>query len=242
MFASLVPHLDNVNIFGIDTRCHGYSDRGDVTSWDGFGNDLAAAATYIESVTSSDVRIGVGISSGASAHILHSVAERDFYRGLYLCEPIMFAPEENVENRAKLLEGVRKRRDVFDSRDVAFARFLDHGPLSRIDANALALYCTHGFADISDGVTLRCKKEDEEAIYESGIANHVYEKLGDIAVPTRIVYGETSTTMSRAKAIRISQAIATSETYEMAKVGHFTLLEDVAAGSADLGAFIDSFR
>ena len=194
-FASVASHLRGLNVFAIDMRSHGYSSQADVTSWDGFANDINIAFEYISKVTNAHRFIGIGISSGSSAHILNASKHPDLYSGLYLCEPILFPRGADLKDRDLLAKTAQRRRENFASRDDAFKKYISRGALSALNPSSLALYCTHGFRNIEDGITLSCSKEDEESIYLSGGANRVYDSLPQINVRSKIVYGEYSTTI-----------------------------------------------
>jgi len=239
-FASVAAHLHGLNIFAIDMRSHGYSTRQDVTSWSGFARDIQAAFEYISSSTKTHKFIGIGISSGSSAHILNAQKFPDLYSGLYLCEPILFPPGADLKDRDFLADSAKKRRDFFISRDEAFNKYKDKGALSALNPSALALYCTHGFKSIDDGVTLSCSKEDERAIYLSGGANGVYEALSEISVPTKIVYGASSTTIDLQRAELIASNMKNASVEELKNAGHFTLFEQPYTGALSITRFVDS--
>lgn len=236
-FSSVAAHLRGLNIFGIDMRSHGYSDRQDVTKWEGFSRDVAATFEFLITFTGHIHFIGVGISSGASAHILNAAENPQLYSGLFLCEPILFEPGSKLESREKLAESARKRKDSFASKDVAYEKFLKSA-FSVLNPSSLGSYCAHGLKDEQDHVSLRCNKRDEEMIYLSGGGNGVYEALSHIDCPTMIVYGENSTTIDSNKANMISDQISTSNVIGMKGVGHFTLFENPYIGALMISSFI----
>lgn len=242
VFASVVAHLRGLNIYAIDVRSHGYSDRGNVNEWDLFGQDLVSAFSKIKDRSDHNKFVGIGISSGSSAHILNSAMNHELYSGLYLCEPIMFTPDSDLANRGLLAESARNRRERFESADDAYFKYLSRGALSKLSPSALALYCVHGFKDTTRGIQLRCSKVDEEAIYLSGGANGVYDSLSKIKVPTRFVYGEHSKTVNSEQAEIYSSQIQGSTTEMLAGTGHFTLFENPYLGAKSITTFIDSLE
>ncbi len=239
-FASVSCHLRGLNVFAIDIRSHGYSDRSDVTNWSRFANDIQSASQEIISYCKTKQIIGVGISSGSSAHILNAANYQDLYLGLYLCEPILVPPGTELKDRQMLADSAEYRRDTFSSRDEAFNKFSSRGPLSMLHPSALALYCTHGFKDCEDGVTLRCLKDDEKNIYLSGGGNKVFEALSSIQAPTNIVYGQFSKTVDAKRAELIANNISDARVEELAGAGHFTLLEQPYTGANSISIFVDS--
>jgi pimeloyl-ACP methyl ester carboxylesterase len=240
VFASVACHLHGLNVFAIDMRSHGYSDSRDVTNWSGFAKDIQAAFTYISEFTQTQRFIGIGISSGSSAHILNAKQFPDLYHGLYLCEPILFPPGADLKDREMLAESAKRRRDTFGSRDEAFNKFSTRGPLSTLNQSALALYCTHGFRTTKEGITLSCSKEDERSIYLSGGANGVFEALPDIKAPVKIVYGETSTTINAQRADLIAKQMQNAQVEKLEKAGHFTLFDQPYAGAQSISRFVNS--
>lgn len=238
VYASVVAPLRGFNVFGIDFRSHGYSERGNVENWSGFAADLDAAFTEIKLQTKNEKFIGVGISSGSSAHILNAEKNPSLYAGLYLCEPILFPPGADLTARDQLAKSARKRKNTFVSADEAFINYTTKGGFSSLSPSAIALFCTHGFEPRGDEISLRCKREDEEAIYLSGSANGVFDALHSIQSKTKIVYGEFSNTINKQSAQFIADQMNDASIEEMHSTGHFTLLEDPYQGAKSISAFI----
>src|SRR5690606_16876442 len=110
-------------IYGIDFRSHGQSELGDVSDWNGFQRDVDCAFEKISQHSGHSSFIGIGISSGASAHILNSAKNPELYEALILCEPILFPPDADLSTREMLALSARKRRSDFESRDEVYTRF-----------------------------------------------------------------------------------------------------------------------
>ncbi len=231
MYSSVVAHLRGFNVFGIDIRCHGLSECGNLSSWSAFDQDLSALFEYLKDKHNTTSVYGVGISSGASAHILHSANNPDSYKALALFEPILFKPNSDLSHREYLAQSARKRRSDFGSKNEVFTRFKAKGALSQLSESALALYAIYGFKESGSGVTLSCKKENEEAIYLSGAANGVWESLSKLKTPTLVVNGECSNTISEEFAIEVSKQVNLGSHLQMSSVGHFTLYENPKLGA-----------
>jgi pimeloyl-ACP methyl ester carboxylesterase len=238
MFATVVAHLRGFNCFGLDLRSHGASDRGNVTDWAFLGNDLVSVFNALKKRTGHEKFYGVGISSGSSTLALHASKHSEDFHALYLCEPIVFPPDADLATREFLANSAKNRRDTFESKEIVFERFSSRGALASLDQSSLALYAEYGFKEISEGVTLCCNKEDEEAIYLSGSENNVYEILSEIKVKTHIIYGEISNTISNDFAKEIAGRIQDSSVEELAGVGHFTLFENPTLGAESITRFI----
>ena len=85
MYATVAAHLRGMNIFGLDLRSHGASEKGNVSDWAFLGNDLFSVFESLKEKTGQKKFYGVGISSGSSALALHASKHSADYHGLYLC-------------------------------------------------------------------------------------------------------------------------------------------------------------
>lgn len=240
MYACVAPHLSGFNIFGIDLRSHGLSERGDVSKWEGFSRDVSAACEKILDFTNSEKLIGVGISSGASAHILNASNNEAFYEALVLFEPILFSPQDELAGREKLAESARNRRSTFSNRQEVFERFTNRGPFKNFSPSALALYAQYGFKESEDGVELACNKKDEETIYLSGSKNGVYDAMRALKIPSLIVTGEHSKHVSQQTLTEVSQQMRDANTTIMENVEHFTLFENPVLGAQIIDEYLKS--
>lgn len=238
MYAPLVAHLRGFNAFGLDMRSHGASDRGEVSDWSYLGTDLTSVFDELKLRTGHKKFYGVGISSGSSALALHASKNSEDLIALYLCEPIVFPPNADLSTREFLANSAKKRRDIFDSKESVYERFSTKGAFSTLDKSTLAFYAEYGFKEVEDKVTLCCNKQDEEAIYLSGSENNVYEILSSISVPTNIVYGSISNTITPQFAEELASKIEHSKTEELLGVGHFTLFENPSLGAKSITRYI----
>ena len=240
MYASLAAHLRNINIFSLDLRSHGNSQQGNVKDWSHLGNDLFAVFDFLKRFTNQNKFFGVGISSGSSSLAMHAAKYPNDFHGLYLCEPIIFPPDTELKNREFLALSARNRRDTFKNSLEVYERFSSRGVFSTLDRSTLALYSKYGFKKNDSGITLKCKKEDEESIYNSGTSNDVWRKLKSITARTIIVYGEKSNTMNKKQATEIAAQIPNSKIEMHKNVGHFTLFENPTLGAESIERFIRS--
>jgi pimeloyl-ACP methyl ester carboxylesterase len=238
MFSSVGAHLRNMNIFTLDLRSHGASQRGDVSNWHFLAKDLTSVFDFLKNLTGQNKFYGIGISSGSSALALHASMHSDDFHGLYLCEPIVFPPNADLSMRDILSNSAKNRRANFDSREMVYERFSSRGALSNLNKSSIALYAKYGFKTDNEEVTLRCNKEDEEAIYISGTSNSLWDSLKSIKIRSNIVYGELSNTMDPKKAEEIAGQIPNSTTECLKGVGHFTLFENPTFGAESISSFI----
>ncbi|HMS24321.1 MAG TPA: alpha/beta fold hydrolase [Acidimicrobiia bacterium] len=242
MYEPFVRHTSGVNFFAMDTRCHGESARGDVTDWAGFEHDTSAVIAAVLERTKHSKVVGLGISSGASAHLLNAATSRDMYRGLFLCEPIAFSADTDLSTRAALISSAERRRSTFESFDDALKRFSAGGPLSHLDSDCLELYCRHGFKPKGEHeeITLCCAPEDEAAIYRSGPVNGVFTILSHVEAPTLVIYGAKSTTFNEESARNLARKIPRAHYKELENAGHFTLFENPRLGADYFMDFMQS--
>lgn len=153
---------------GIDLRGHGDSTipTGLDLAWEGMARDVLAVVDHFGFETVH----GVGHSMGGCSLILaESMRPGTVDRG-WLCEPIVIPDDPELypqEGPNVLAESSRRRREVFDSRDAAFARYASRPPFEGTDPAALRAYVDHGFADLPDGtVMLKCRGEIEAQVFE----------------------------------------------------------------------------
>jgi pimeloyl-ACP methyl ester carboxylesterase len=159
--------------------------------WVGFGRDVLAAVDAL----GLEAPVGIGHSCGGAALILAEQARPGTFSSLYCFEPVVFPsadppPREVYEPLAK---GARQRREVFGSREEAYANYSSKAPLSTFDPEVLAAYVEFGFEDLPDGtVRLLCRGENEARIYENGFRHPGFSRLGEIACPVVVAGGAAS--------------------------------------------------
>lgn len=238
MYGAVAAHLRNMNIFALDLRCHGTSERGNVKDWAFLANDLVSIFNFLKTKTKHEQFYGIGISSGSSALLLHASKHSEDFKALYLCEPIVFPPDTDLSTREFLANSAKNRRDTFESKLFVYERFSTRGALSALNKSCLALYSKYGFKNKGDEVTLACKKEDEQDIYLSGSENNVWQILHLIELRTQIVYGEISDTMNFNQATAIAAQMPNSGVECLSTVGHFTLFENPIQGAKSITSFI----
>jgi pimeloyl-ACP methyl ester carboxylesterase len=198
VFTPLAAHLaGDYHCWGLDLRAHGRSDRpadGDL-HWDGFATDVATVIDHL----GLDRPAGFGHSCGGAAVLLAEEARHRTFSALYCFEPVIFpgTPDGVVPEDNPLSAGARRRRDTFVSAEMAFTNFSSKPPFSSLDPDALMGYIEGGFEPVpgdegGDGrsVRLRCRREDEAAIYALGFRHHAFDRLPEVACPVTLSCGE----------------------------------------------------
>ncbi|KAI8969888.1 alpha/beta-hydrolase [Trametes punicea] len=194
--------------------------------------------------------VGIGHSLGASAMILATIADDAgppvSYRAVVLVEDALMARatyeatrEESDATLKMVFEAVTRRRDVWTSREEAFAYFQKRIPWVGWDPRVLKLYVQYGLREIEvqegDGkatkVTLACSKEQEGFSYQH-IAPHfrVGDRLRtlDPSLPIHFVHGDRPDVMSpshmHGSIVALPQKVASVQTVQDA--GHFVVQEN----------------
>ncbi|HYD10915.1 MAG TPA: alpha/beta hydrolase, partial [Acidimicrobiales bacterium] len=190
---------EKYRVWSLDFRGHGDSTLptdGRGLQWEGFGDDVLSAIDALEL----DRPFAVGHSKGGAALLLAEQARTGVLRAIYAFEPIVFPPMEvpqGDDQSNPLAAGARKRREVFDSKDDAYANFSSKPPLSTLHPDALRAYVDHGFADEPDGtVRLKCRPESEAQVYEMGRTHGAWSRLGEVWCPVVVAAGSTTTSVT----------------------------------------------
>jgi pimeloyl-ACP methyl ester carboxylesterase len=224
----------------LDLRGHGRSGRppdGDF-AWSGFATDVLTVADRL----GLDRPYGFGHSCGGASLLLAEQARSGTFAGLFLFEPVVLPDQDRsfpVEKNP-LSRGARRRRETFPAAEEAFVNFSSKPPFDGLDPDVLRRYVEDGFevvpeVDGGDGSTvrLRCRREDEATVYETGFGHGAFYRLGEVHCPTTLAYGDLTDAFGRsfleADAARMPHA--TVEAYP--GVGHFGPLErpdEVAVG------------
>ena len=218
----------------MDFRGHGSSGAspdGDY-AWSGMAVDAAACAARI----GTGRLFGFGHSMGGAALLLAEQARPGTFASLYLYEPIVL-PEGFFSRTGgnPLAKGARLRREVFDSRTAAFARYASRPPLNVMRADALAAYVEGGFVDLPDGrVRLACRAATEASTFEAS-DGLVLEHVAHIDVPATVAAGSVPGTPNPAEfAPAVAKALPKGRFRRCEGLGHFGPLEAPGVVAADV--------
>lgn len=173
-----------VRAVALDFRAHGETSlpEGVGLAWRGFAGDLTAV---IDELSPGQPVWAVGHSMGGSAIILAETARPGLVERAWTFEPILLraAPLATGPDAPAIAAGARGRRAAFGSRQEAFDRYASRPPLSGLDPRALRAYVDHGFEDVpGGGVALRCRPENEAAVFENHNAG-AFEASGLLTIP-----------------------------------------------------------
>ncbi len=177
---------DRFRCIALDFRGHGDSvlpaEVG--LDWWAMADDVLAV---VDAFDLAAVR-AVGHSMGGAAIAMAELTRPGTFSVAWMFEPILFpASPPGAPKRANpLAESARRRREVFESREQAYERYLSRPPFSRVEPEALRAYVDYGFADQRDGtVRLKCRGETEASTFESS-ATGAFERIGEIATAVTV--------------------------------------------------------
>ena len=191
VFEPMAAHLaDHFRCVSLDGRRHGDSPApaGRRLDWHGLADDVLAVVDGL----ALDRPYGFGHSSGGTALLLAEQARPGTFAALYCFEPVIVAadPPLGRDEESWLAARARRRRTTFASRDEACRHYSSKPPLDAMAPEVLRAYVDHGFADTPDGrVRIKCRPEDEAAVYETATAHDAYARLAEVTCPVAIACG-----------------------------------------------------
>jgi len=214
-----------------DFRGYGDSvlDKDWAVDWQGYCDD---ALTVARSLKNKNRIIAVGHSMGAAALAMAALSEPELFKALILYEPIIFPASMREASTtphqpSPLVEGARRRRTTFASRDEAFANYSSKPPMNVFNEKSLRAYVDYGFRDSQiagtneNCVVLKCHPEHEARTYETGASHETWEQLHLLQVPTWIVAGAVAPMQPSSWSELIANEIQNSEFVQWSDVAHF---------------------
>jgi pimeloyl-ACP methyl ester carboxylesterase len=223
--------------YAFDHRAHGESTPPESGSfaWRGFAADVCAVVDALDLCGTA----AIGHSMGAAALLMCELDHPGTFRRLALYEPIVFSEErlgDDVERPAALVEGSRRRREVFASRDEAYANYAAKPPLDGFTPDALRAYVEHGFVDQADGtVRLACARENEARAFEMAAEHRTFDRLGELRCPVLVMAGVVGGAAQFAEAV--ANDIPGAQFHRFGGLGHFGPMEDPAQVAAVIEEF-----
>lgn len=231
---ALVPAY---RVIGMDARGHGDSSQPEgpeAYGWDHFALDyLAVAERLAAEHPSGRVGVGVGHSFGGTSALGAAARRPGLFERLVLVDPVIPPPvdlvrtldPERMARLSRLVEGARKRRSLWASRDEARAHFAEKSLFRNWLPEAIDLYVDHGLHVRADGqLELKCPGEVEAAIFGSSKTVDVADlarRAG--AVPTTVLWAEDGD-FSRAVYERVFGPMPNVEIRDVA-CGHLVPME-----------------
>ena len=220
-----------------------YRGHGDATApasgsydWLGFRDDAMAV---IDSLGDTGPLLGVGHSMGGAVLVMTELARPGTFRALALYEPIVFPPGLGADvGSSPIVEGARRRRPEFPSREAARANFSSKPPLEVLDPEVLTIYVEEGFEDTPDGtVRLKCEPATEALTFQGSIGHDIHTRLGEVRCPVLVMAAPAEEGTPAAYARGVAEHLPHGELHRFDHLGHFGPLEDPAAVAAVIGRF-----
>ena len=167
---------------------------------------------------------------GGAALVMAALQMPEIFCALIIYEPIIFPVEvqKSASTRngpSPLVEGARRRRKTFASREEAFANYASKPPMNVFDPRALNAYVDHGFRDSNDSITLKCSPEHEARNFEMGADHDTSSQLKNLQVPTWVVSGAQQPAQPSGFAAQIANQIPNAKFIEWSDLGHFGLMQ-----------------
>jgi pimeloyl-ACP methyl ester carboxylesterase len=223
--------------YAFDHRAHGDSTPPSpgTFAWRGFAADTRAVIDGLGVHRPH----AVGHSMGGAALLMTELDQPGTFRALAVYEPIVFSDEklaDDVERPAALVEGSRRRREVFATRDEAYANYAKKPPLDALAPAALRAYVDYGFVDQPDGtVRLACDREHEARIFEMASEHGTFDRLAELRCPVLVMAGVSGGASEFAEGV--ADNIPGARFHRFGDRGHFGPLED----PAEVAAVVEGF-
>jgi pimeloyl-ACP methyl ester carboxylesterase len=234
--------------WAIDLRAHGRSQRpptGDFR-WSGFADDVASTIEHL----GLQHPLGLGHSCGGAAIVLAEESSPGTFAALYCYEPVILPADTpgTASEDNPLTGGARRRRATFPSAEDAFVNFSVKSPFCDLDPEVVRLYMEEGLELIpepegGDGraVRLRCRPEDEAAIYAQAAAHGAFARLGSVSCPVTLACGEQTEAFGSSLLAAHAARLGDARVEVLLRLGHFGPLEDpIAVGRSVRHSFPES--
>jgi pimeloyl-ACP methyl ester carboxylesterase len=224
------------HVWSFDCRGHGDSDRdpGLEYHWERLGDDALAIVGDLR--LAGGATLGVGHSSGAAALLMAEERRPGTFGRLWCYEPIVI-PADPLDPRPDdpLAVGARKRRAVWASPAEARRSFGSRAPFDALHPDALAAYVDHGLRERRDGTfELKCRPEDEAAVYTMQFAHRTYADLASIECPVLVACGAETDAIVPKLGQKLVDRLPAGQLEVMDGLGHFGPLQAPAAAAASI--------
>jgi pimeloyl-ACP methyl ester carboxylesterase len=203
-------------------------------SWQGFATDIL---TVIDELALGQP-FAVGHSCGATASFLAEQRRPGAIRQMYCYEPAMgFQGRTEVPGPNAMSAGARRRRASFPSRVELVDYLRSKALFANFDRAVLDAYVEHGFAIDDDGtLRLKCLPEYEAMTFENGATHDGVERLGEIACPVALVYGDAPDSFPPAMAALVRAGLPNVRHHTAPGLGHLGPMVDPTYIARDIEA------
>jgi pimeloyl-ACP methyl ester carboxylesterase len=226
----LQPLTEQFHVYAIEHRpLWPGSQPEEMTDWTVIADDLIR---FFDQMGWQQV-IGVGHSLGAVATLYAAVSRPDLFAQLILIEPVILPPvilQKIAENPDvgvfnKMVDGAHKRRNRWDSREAAFARFRRKSVFGRFSDEVLWDYVNSATRKTENGPFELVFPREWEARFYSMPPQGVWEAVSQVTQPTLALRAAESDTVFP-QAWQLWQELQPDATFvEVADCGHMLTLE-----------------
>ncbi len=192
------PLRDRYRVVAMDARGQGDSSPGpgpDPYRWDAFAEDYLAVAERLAAEQAEDrVAVGFGHSFGGTSALGAAARRPALFGRLVLVDPVLPPPPEAIdpgrgERLTTLVEGARRRRAVWATREEARTHFAERSLFADWDPRALDLYVAEGLRERADGrVELKCPGAVEAAVFGQRTGVDVAALAARATLPARVLW------------------------------------------------------
>ncbi|MCU7238819.1 alpha/beta fold hydrolase [Pseudomonas peradeniyensis] len=244
MLMRLGEHFD---LWLSDVQGHGDSDHGG--AFCGWNRSAALAVEAFEAGRGEygDVpRYALGHSFGGVLTGLILASEPQLFQRAVLLDPVLFsrrmigvmgaAAMVGLHRRHALARKAATRRSHWPDREAAQASLQGRGIFKGWTDAALQAYVEHAIGDCGEGVVLKCRPSREVEIFSS-FPERMWQQLGRIQTPTRILYGEQTYPFVPHSVQRLAGLNAQVSARQVAG-GHCFMQEDPQVAAEQVLAFL----
>jgi pimeloyl-ACP methyl ester carboxylesterase len=230
MWDPVIELLADFRCVAVDARGHGRSDLGDSMEWSSSARDIETVIDRFDLHGSSVV----GHSFGGCLAMILEVTNPGLFERAWLYEPIIASADLGNFGGAEnpMANAARRRREVFESTDAAFERYMSKPPFASCNPDSIRAYVEHGFEEIEGGVRLRCRAETEARTFEASTTT-VFERLGSVATDV-VVVGSGDGGPPAVFVDRLVATLPNSTLERWADRTHFGPLEDPARAAQSI--------
>ena len=249
-WAPIAGHLGpGLRALALDMRGHGRSGPSPdgAYPWERFALDLLATVDTLGLAEAGGSPVGAGHSAGATAFLLAEAMRPGTFGRLWLWEPVLRAPGSDLRSgrSAELAARARKRKAHFASPAQARHYLQGRGMFAEMGGEALDAFLQGAFVpDGGGGLELACAPETEAKVYEAAPQLRLWDTLGSVACPVRLLGGAESPAVPPRELALLAERLPRATTSLWPGLGHFGPFGDPAAAGADLsqwaGAALDA--
>ena len=189
------PLTRHFRVVAMDGRGHGDSSAPQAPehyAWRHFGSDLAAVAEALAAEHGGRVALGLGHSFGGTSMVLAAARRPALFERLLLVDPVLrppLPPGPPPPHVNLLVEGARRRRAVWPSRDAAREAWAGKSLFANWLPEALELYVQEGLRERPDGqLELKCAPQVEAAVFAHGPPVEAWHAGRSLVPPTLLLW------------------------------------------------------